>query len=162
MQIPSSLSHVASLGGARESFFPHARKVPVYYLNNGSRARIIVSLFFLSQRVTLLVTEERQREVEWGCSVSSRGRKLKGRMTGGKGRGSSSVPDSRYGKDRITTSQDEGCSSLPFPPLVLSLFARSRADRHGVSWLFSNFLWFSDRMIGNNNARASAASSKSA
>lgn len=26
------------------------------------------------------------------------------------------------------------------PSLVLSLFARSRADRHGVSWLFSNFL----------------------
>lgn len=61
MQIPSSLSHVASLGGARELlFFPRARKAPVYYLNNGSRARIIVS-FVLSQRVTLLVTGERQR-----------------------------------------------------------------------------------------------------
>jgi hypothetical protein len=38
-------------------FFPsHTRKAPVYYLNNGSRARFIVSPFFLSQRVTLLVT----------------------------------------------------------------------------------------------------------
>jgi len=34
----------------------HTRKAPVYYLNNGSRARFIVSPLFLSQRVTLLVT----------------------------------------------------------------------------------------------------------
>lgn len=95
-------------------FPPHARKVPVYYLNNGSRARVIVSPLFLSRRVTLLVTGERQREVEWGCSVSSRGRKPKRRMAGGVGRGSSSVPDSRYGKDRITTSQDEGCPPSPY------------------------------------------------
>lgn len=118
-------------------FFPHARKVPVYYLNNGSRARVIVSPLFLSGRLTLLVTGERQREVEWDCSVSSRGRrKPKGRMAGEEGRGSSSVPDSRYSKDRITTSQDEGCPPLPIPP---SFYPLSLAVPSGSSRSFLAF-----------------------
>lgn len=33
-------------------------KVPVYYLNNGSRARVIVSPLFLFRRLTLLVAEK--------------------------------------------------------------------------------------------------------
>lgn len=51
----------------------------------------------------------------------------------GVGRGSSSVPDSRYGKDRITTSQDEGCP----PPL------RFNSLSLGPERIVTEFLGFS-------------------
>lgn len=76
-----------------------------------------------------------------GCSVSSRGRKPKGRMAGGEGRGPSSVPDSRYGKDRITTSQDEGCLS-PRPPMLYPLSldpGRIITEFLGFSVIFYDF-----------------------
>lgn len=63
MQISKILSHVASL--RRRTFFPFLscqEKVPVYYLNNGSRACVIVSPLFLFRRLTLLVTAERRNE----------------------------------------------------------------------------------------------------
>lgn len=49
-------------GGGLFFLFSCQEKVPVYYLNNGSRARVIVSPLFLSRRLTLLVTVERRNE----------------------------------------------------------------------------------------------------
>jgi len=85
MQISKILSHVVSL--RRRTFFPLLscqEKVPVYYLNNGSRACVIVSPLFLFRRLTLLVNAERRNEKGRGlfCFES---RKKTERADGGRG-----------------------------------------------------------------------------
>lgn len=156
-----------SLGEKLFFAFLHARKVPVYYLNNGSRARVIVSPFLLSfcasnpsgywggagrrkGEIVLFRVKEENRKRRW--REERKGGQVPCRI----------AVMAKTELRRLKTRGAPPPSSLSFSvsPSLSSPFAWSRADRHGEFLGFS--VIFYDFRIAWSATITRAASLKSA